>query len=273
MGLGSYGVTTNSGNNNNKANSVDKTYYSRLGFRNYDENNNFTLSLSVQFTIGLMKIKVDEKQGDGNYKELENICLSASKALMLAEEIKKFKTMYLSGKHTTNMYGINGGMKEIISFLGIYTKDNIIYIRVGKFRADSGEVVSQVDFNMNNANLGADEWDNFNDFNSISVINYPMAELDQLIMACEDFARFMSGAAAYSVLDLARYDAKATASKFDQIFDKLGIERYSAGNGGNTRYGSSSFLTNAANNNNGMYGGNNSVTRTLDSIEDMIDED
>jgi hypothetical protein len=275
MALGSYGTSSSNGNKFNNNNSNDRTYYSRLNFRNYSaDTNSFTLNLSVQFTIGLMKIKVDEREGEGNYKELETIFLSPTKAYMLAEELKKFKTEYLASdkKSTTAMYGINGGMKEVISFLGVFAKGEDIVIRLGKFKADTGEVTSQVDFVMSNTST-ADEWENPDNFGQLTLIQYPLAEIDQLIIACEEFARSMNGAMAYSVLDLGRYDINRFSNRFDQIFDKLGIERYSGGSGnGNGGYRSSNFLNNAANNN-GMYGNNTSKTKTLDSIEDMFDDE
>ena len=272
MGLGSYGTSSSNNRFNNNNNSNDRTYYSRLNFRNYDANSNsFTLNLSVQFTIGLMKIKIDEREGEGSYKELESIFLSPTKAYMLAEELKKFKAMYLSGDRTPKMYGINGGMKEVISFLGVFTINDNIIIRLGKFKSDNGEIVSQVDFTMSTNTCNADEWDNPENFTALTLVQYPLAELDQLIIVCEEFARAMNGAAAYSVLDLGRYDINRFGSRFDQIFDKLGIERYSSGNNGGG-FKSSNFLNNAASNN-GMYGNNTSKTKSLDSIEDMFDDE
>ena len=276
MALGSYGTSSSNNKFNNNNNSNDRTYYSRLNFRNYSsDTNSFTLNFSVQFTIGLMKIKVDEREGEGNYKELETIFLSPTKAYMLAEELKKFKTEYLASdkKGTTKMYGINGGMKEVISFLGVFAKDESVIIRIGKFKADTGEVTSQVDFTMSNTST-ADEWENPDNFGQLTLVQYPLAEIDQLIIACEEFARAMNGATAYSVLDLGRYDINRFSGRFDQIFDKLGIERYSGGSGNNGGgYRSSNFLNNAANNNSTMYGNNTSKTKTLDSIEDMFDDE
>ena len=59
-----------------------------------------------------------------------------------------------------------------------------------------------------------------------------------------DFARAMTGAFAYSVADLTRFDLAAVKGKMDPIYDKLGIEKRSYG--GNRNYGGeNNFLSNA----------------------------
>ena len=77
-----------------------------------------------------------------------------------------------------------------------------------------------------------------------------------------DFARSMSGAYAYSVADLTRYDLGAIKSKMDPIYDKLGIERRSPGN---RNYGENNFLTNAK--------ASTSTSTSFDDIEAKFEED
>ena len=87
-------------------------------------------------------------------------------------------------------------------------------------------------------------------------------EIDQLYDLVYDFGRNMSGAEAYSYIDLARFDNARILRKMDPIYDKLGIERRSM-SGDNNGYKSNSFLNNSKS--------VNSNHTTIDDMEDLLD--
>jgi hypothetical protein len=78
----------------------------------------------------------------------------------------------------------------------------------------------------------------------------------------KDFARSMSGAYAYSVLDLGRFDIAGIKGKMDPIYDKLGIEKRSFNN--NRSYGENNFLSNAKS--------TSSNSTTFDDIEASFED-
>ena len=85
-----------------------------------------------------------------------------------------------------------------------------------------------------------------------------MADLIILRNAIADFSRSMSGASAYAVADLTRYDMGRINKRIDQVFDKLGIERMTYG--GNRNYNNgNNFLDNAS-----------SKSTSIEEIEDLI---
>jgi hypothetical protein len=69
---------------------------------------------------------------------------------------------------------------------------------------------------------------------------YDDIELIQISQLVEDFGRYMNGAAAYSLLDLQKYDYARLLNKMDPIYDKLGIEKRT-----NNSYKSNNFLSNS----------------------------
>lgn len=222
MRQNSNGYNNLNGNNQNNNNPV---YYSRYKWRNY-EGNLDNRELTVSFSSGLLKMTINEFDNN-NHNKLSEISISPTKALLLANELKKFKEDIKNGISDNNGYGINGGLKKSISYIMFTYKENLIYVTIGSFNSDSGDVESAYDFIFNSKTLHTSlEWSDSSQFNSLVKIANDFVELDQLIWLFEDFARFSSGAAGYTALDLNRYESYRMINKFDPIYDKLGIERY-----------------------------------------------
>lgn len=251
MAIGDNGNSTN--NNTNKL--YESTYYSRLRIKN-DK-----LALSVSFRSGLLILEISELKEGFKYEPIETIYLSPTKALLLAEEIKKFKEYLSSGDIVLGKaFGVNAGMNDKVSFIGLHANENKVpMITIGKFDS-TGQITEQATINLNVDYHYALEW---NDINTMDVNKcyYDNVELDQLVALLEDFARHMSGALAYSVADVTRFDYNRLLKKMDPIFDKLGIERKSGNNGSFSR-SSNSFLDNA---------GRTSNHTSFDNIEDMLE--
>lgn len=249
-------IGDNGTNNNNSNKLYESTYYSRLKFKN-DK-----LSLSVSFRSGLLILEINELKDDFKYESMETIYLSPTKALLLSEEIKKFKEYLATGDIIPGKaFGVNAGMNDKISFIGIHANENKIpMITIGKFDSN-GQITEQATINLNVDYHYALEWNDINTMD-VSKCYYDNAELDQLITLLEDFSRYMNGAIGYSVADTSRFDYNRMYKKLDPIYDKLGIERKTSNSNGSYSRSTNSFLDNA---------GRTSNHTTFDGIEDMIE--
>jgi hypothetical protein len=248
MAIGDNGYSNDS--NNNKL--YEQTYYSRIRFKNDN------MGISINFRAGLLILEMNET--DSNYKvtPIISIYLSPTKAHMLSLELKKFKEYIASGKAKENVaFGVNGGMGEKVSYIGFHTNaDSEIIVTIGKFD-NNGKIIESHDFKFKKDYNYSLEWKNIYEMDIEKVYNN-FTELDILINTITDFARFMTGSAGYAAADLTRYDQARVLHKMDPIYDKLGIERRTSGNGGYNR-GDNNFLSNAT------------VTSRSTSIEDMGD--
>lgn len=234
---------TYNGNNeggSGKKQMYENTYYSRLKIKNDDAK----IALSYSYRSGLLIVDISEIKQGFQYETLESIYISPTKAYLLVKEIKKFKTYLSEGKITPNKaFGITTGMGEKVSYIGFHAdKDNTIFITIGKIDG-SGNITNAATIPLNKEYHYAVEWKNIEAMD-LEKVYYDMTELEQFEAMVADFARAMSGAFAYSVADLTRYDITAIKNKMDPIYDKLGIEKRSYS--GNRNYGGdNNFLTNA----------------------------
>lgn len=235
------GGTYNSGNSSNsdKKQLYENTYYSRIRVKNEDAK----LALGFSYRSGLLIAEVSEIKQGFQYEALENIYISPTKALLLTKEIKKFKSYLAEGKIEPNKaFGVTTGMGEKVSYIGFHAdKDKNILITIGKIDG-SGNITNAVTIPLNSEYHYAVEWNNIEAMD-LEKVYYDTTELDQIELMLSDFARAMTGAFAYSVADLTRFDLAAVKSKMDPIYDKLGIEKRSYGN--NRNYGENNFLSNA----------------------------
>lgn len=255
------GGTYNSDNNNGSGRKqmYENTYYSRIRVKNDDAK----LALGFSYRSGLLIAEISEIKQGFQYEPLESIYISPTKALLLTKEIKKFKAYLAEGKIKDNKaFGVTTGMGEKVSYIGFHAdKDSKIYITIGKIDG-SGNITNSATIPLNNEYHYAVEWNNIEAMD-LEKVFYDTTELDQFENMLIDFSRYMSGALAYSVVDLARYDIAGIKSKMDPIYDKLGIEKRSF-NGGNRNYGGeNNFLTNAKSTSN---------TTSFDDIEASFED-
>lgn len=256
MAIGDYG-NNNNNNSGNNGKIFENTYFSRLRFKNADNK----LALGFSFRSGLLILEISEVQDQNGFKyeSLGSIFLSPTKARLFADEIRKFKEYLNSGDIIPNKaFGVNAGMGEKVSYIGIHADESKnIFITIGKIDG-SGQIIEQVTMPLNKEYHFSLEWDNIQTMELSKVYNDEL-ELDQLLDLLDDFARSMSGATAYSTIDLGRYDLGRILKKMDPIYDKLGIERMNSG----SSYGkSNNFLDNV--------GKSSSTSTTLDDMENIL---
>ena len=242
MAIGDFTSSSNqnNGNNQNSNKVYEPNYYSRLKIKNSEDK----LVLSAKFSQGLLYLDISEISDNFKTDQVELICLSPTKAFLLASEIKNFIN-YISNTDDIDIckaFGVNGGMGEKVSYIGFHaTKDKEILITIGKFD-NEGRIIQSHTMHLNKDYNYSLQWSDI-DNNRISKNYNNMVEITQILYLLEDFARCMNGAFGYSTLDLNRYEASKNNNNFKLIFDKLGIERPQYGNrsGGNN-----DFLTNSS---------------------------
>ena len=254
MGIGDFNSGSNNNNGGNSGKLYDNTYYSRLRFRGRDNN------ISIYYRSGLMCLEIYELEPN-TYKvnPICNIFLSPMKATMLVQEIKAFKEYVQNGNIKENVaFGVNGGMGEKVSYIGFHSnKDKDTIITIGKFD-DKGQIIESHDFVFLTQYNYSLEWKDISKM-SIEKVYHDGLELDVLVNAIADFARNISGAAAYAGIDLGRYDQARILHKMDPIYDKLGIDRkYNNSNGG----GTNNFLNNAS---------SSSKSTSIDEVENLLE--
>lgn len=254
MAIGDF--NNNSTNNNGKM--YEGTYFSRLKFKNVDSK----LTLTPSFRSGLLILDIAEQKEGFKYDSIGNIYLSPTKARIFANEIIKFKEYLASGNIVPGKaFGVNAGMNDKVSFIALHADtDKNIFVTIGKFDSN-GNIVEQATITLNKDYHFALEWDNLDSMDVAKAFDNDV-EIDQLYDLVYDFGRSMSGAEAYSYIDLGRYDYGRILRKMDPIYDKLGIERRTMSSGENS-YKSNSFLNNSKS--------VNSNHTTIDDMEDLLD--
>lgn len=242
--------TTGSGNSyQNKA--FENTYYSRLRFRNGND------QINISYKSGLMILEMGTV-GDGyKFEAAENVYLSPTKAGMLVGSINALIEYINTEKKIdpNKAFGVNAGMNEKTSFIGFSSdSDKNIYVTIGKFD-QAGVITQSSKFQFSKDYNYSLEWNNLEENDIVKVYDNSI-DLNMLKNALADFSRNMSGALAYTIADTTRYDLHRINRRIDQVFDKLGIERVSYSRKAPVE---NSFLANAS-----------SRTTSLEEIEDSI---
>lgn len=255
----------NSGSDNNatRRNSLEYSYYSRYTFTSADD----SVSLRFEFKSGLLQIKLYARNTDTNgwmSDPSEIIYLSPMKAKMLSEQITKYKEYLNTAKKIDEnvAFGVNGGMNEKVSFIAFHSNDNKeLMITIGKFDGNGQIVESLLFVGRTNFNYALD-WKNLKEMD-VDKCYYNNIELDVIHNCINDFANNMTGAAAYAVHDLGRYDLGRILSKLDPIYDKLGIERMQGSY--NRQRSTNNFLNSIGGDNN-----NNNTHSDNMSLDDLM---
>lgn len=218
------------GDNNNKKQNYENTFYSRTRFTNYDEKK----TLSFSFWKGLLKIAINEVKeaySGVEYNELASIHLSPNKAFILKNQLLELKSLKDSAT-TSNAFGVDAGAGEVKSFIAFgnlpeSTKEDIQrYLVIGKVQPD-GTVVERSSFNFNHNYYFGIEWNNLEKMDCTTTYQNDV-ELDMLIIVLDEYIKAITGATAYSVMDMARFDYSRINTKIELVMNKLGIESKSS---------------------------------------------
>ena len=208
------------GDKNNKE-YYENTYYSRVRFRNSD---NITLGFS--FWKGLLKISLSQvKTGSNEYEEIACIHLSPMKAKLLKADLEYLKTL---GHDDTRLFGVDTGStdtRNIIAFGNdiTSTKDGIKrYLVIGKVDPN-GTLLNPVRFDFNFDYNITIEWFDLEKMDCGKRFDNNL-EIDMIITTLEQFTNAMTGAVAYSVMDMGRFDYSRITTKIESIMTALNID-------------------------------------------------
>lgn len=234
----------------------DSTYYSRFNLKNGNNQ-----SLGVTFWAGLLQISIDSKNPDDMYSKYESdikINLSPMKTRLFEKEIDAFID-YLQSKtiDENKAFGVNAGLGDQVTFIALHAnKDKVPIVTIGKFDG-SGTITESHDMILSTPDYHYSlNWSDLKS-NKLDKNFHGDVEIAQLRDLVSNFAHNMDGSLAYSVADLMRYDIKRENNKLDQMMNKMGIEVWNGGGGGNYNKGNS-FLDNAKS------------TSTTHSIDDIL---
>ena len=257
MGIGN--EIDGSTNQNQQKKMYDQSFYTRQSFKSSDDK----MSMSIEYKSGNMVLKLSEMKEGFHYDEKIAIHLSPMKANILTDQLKIFKEKIAKEDlKSQEAYGVNAGMGENVTYFNFFSPDNkVVCIDIGKFDG-KGIKTEFYQFQFKSDYHYGLNWKD-NSKNDLSKNYYNTTEFNILCNTIADFGRSMNGAAAYAVWDLGRYETGRILSKMDPIYNKLGIERKTSGNGSFNK-GTNSFLNNT--------GGTSSST-SFDSIEAMMDDD
>ena len=222
-----------SGNtDNNKKNTYTPEFYVSA-FRSSSPNGLDPSSLSYSYAgDGYLRITITPLKFDnpndtfGKYDNdnATSIMLSPNKAAVFAKEIRTL----LANPDTINNVGVNTQSKSIINYiifstgkeLGVDT--NCLLIR--KMDKDSGDILSTYVYQFKgNQNLFGIR--NFEESTKhFERCEYPMIEIDNLLMMLEGFYKAMAGGNAYANLFYGRFEQARVTNNLRRIMEKLGIE-------------------------------------------------
>lgn len=237
------------GDNKNGKNKIfENQYYSRIGFREYENNNMKDKRLGISYKSGMMILEISKaKEGGFEYEPLVSVYITPTKAKIFAYQIDEFKKELENGlSDSSKGFGINTGMGETQTVALVHINSNNDKVLTICKVDSNGNITNSEDFTFNsNFHYGIE----FNDYKKMDFnkVMYNDIEFEQLEEAINSFAINSNGAIAYSVADLTRYDYRAIMNKMNPIYDALGIER---NNGGNSRNNSGGGFFNSGNNNN-----------------------
>ena len=244
----------NGGNNKN----YDRTYYSRLSFKDYTHDSK--IRLGFQFRTGMIIVDMSAEKNEFEYESVEQCFITGTKAKILLAMMKRFEKDIEEGTFDIHKgYGINTGMGETqtVLILGL-TDNNEKTITISKVDKNGNIEKSHTYIFNSNFHYGL-AWNNVQnmDFERIYTDN---VEYELFKGAIATFAENCNGALGYTVADITRYDHASIMKKMDPIFDKLGIERASGNSRGNSSGGG--FFNNPGN--------RSSEHKSYDDMEDEL---
>lgn len=217
----------------------DSTYYSRTRIKNKDH-----LVISFSFNKGLLKLEVAEEKSDFTTGDpIGSISISPTKAKLLIERIETLLKRIEAGEviDPNEGYGINTGVRETTTFIAFKVTGNRVDVPEHSFvlgKVDStGTIQDVIEFVFNVDYDYSLYWSNIDKMEVTKEIDQFMG-IKTIRDVLKEFAYHSSGATGATVWDTGRYEVNRIVSRFDEIYDKLGIERrgYSRNSGGDNYF-------------------------------------
>ena len=225
--------------NNGQQRQFDNQYYSRVRFNHYDEK----LSLSINYSTGMMQLIINKANDQtGRPEPMATLWLTPKKAKLLIAELDAFNEEFARGKLSPNKaFGITTGVSDV-STVGAFhaNADGGRAFTIAKVDA-SGTIQERYEYNFAKDSDFSVRWDNFDAMKMTKQYNNDI-DIVMLRDALETFSYNGAGGAAYTTLDLGRYDMRSRENKLNAIAAKLGIET-NRGGGYNRDRSSNNFFS------------------------------
>ena len=251
--------------------SKDKTFYSRLQFRDYTHNSG--KRIAVYFWAGMLKLTIQKDKGTGfEYDDVVSSYIPQSKAKIFHKELVNFYDLLKAGKikDTKTGYAINTGMGDNQTITCIHLSENgNPSLFIGKVDP-SGNYLEHDDYEFNSPEFAFSL--KISDLEKLkySNENYENLELEQLINLMNNFANNMDGAIAYSTNDMNRYEWGSMINKLNAIGEKNGLDFGVSRGGGFNRNSGNGFFSN---NNNRPSTSNHTNIDSISSKYSLDDEE
>lgn len=210
----------------NKKQNYENSYFSRTKFSNYEDKK----TLSFSFWKGNLKVSINEIKESYSgieYEELAYIHLSPNKAQILKSQLIDF--INLEDSATTSLFvGVDTGISDTKNFIAIGNttdsseKDIQRVLCIGKVSPD-GKVLEKTDFKFNHNYHFGIEWTNVQNMDCETKFKNNV-ELELFIILLEEYIKSMTGAMAYSVMDMGRFDYSRINTKIELVMNALGVE-------------------------------------------------
>lgn len=258
----------NAGNYNNNSGSgkalFEKTYYSRVRFRNPDSK----LQLGFQFQKGMLIIDIAKPKNEGSF-EMESaaqIYITHTKSMLLLDRIKEFEDYITSGGKNPDVgFGVNAGMGETVTVLLLHVTENnekaVMICKVDQ----SGNFTSKVDFVFPNDYQYSLKYNSVND-RKVEKEYIADVEWNEFKQGIIEFSKSANGATAYSTIDMYRFDTQRILNKMNPIYEKLGIELRGGYNG--NRNSGNNYFSNMGSDGNQATSHHTTIDELMDSYPD-----
>ena len=213
-----------------------------------------------------MKVAISKENENHTYDDLITASLTPKKAIILLYEMDQME-LAAEADSTTRAFGVTLGLGDVQTAIAFQVVNGTKHLRIAKVNSD-GSIADQKAYEFQNGTDSGLQW---SDFDRMSYTKDVVDNVDYTMLknAIADFARNMSGAAAYGQNYMNRYDNNILTSKMNAIMDKLGIERRS----GNSNYATGGGFF--SNNNGSGNSGNNATSehQSYSDISSMLGDD
>ena len=260
------GTSSYNRDNGNSKKVYDKTYYSRLKFRNPDTK----VVLGFSFSAGMLIVGLSQADDNNQYTSIIDCKLTGLKARVLLHEYNQFNNDFANKKIKNSGcgYGVTTGMSAIVTILGFCVVDGSKAIAIGKVD-ESGKVIELHKFKFNDQFHYGLEWSDMNNM-VVEKRFYPDIEFDAFGTILQEFINSYGGAAGYIQADLTKYDFRHIDNSINAVLKGLGVQVPSSVSGGNYGKARGYFNTPASNNASTQ---THSNSTTIDDIENGLEGD
>ena len=238
----------------------ENTFYSRIRFRNTEG-----FSLGFSFWKGLLKISISQAKSTNEYEELTSIHLSPMKALALKSRLEYLLTL---DYNDTRLFGVDTGITDTRNIIAVgndasSTVDSIKrYIVIGKVDP-SGNLLNPVRFDLNVDYNFSIEWTNLDKMECSKIYDNNL-EMNVIVTVLDQFTKSMTGAMAYSVMDMGRFDYSRITTKIESVMTALGLDTGRKGGDQSNSYFNRGGAASSTNSNRGR-----SESRSIEDLENM----